>query len=74
MGRCVDRSGGVHVLLSHVRLFATLWTEAHQAPLSMGILQATIPEWVVPLQGIFPKTGIKRRSPTLQADSLLTEP
>ena len=23
-------------LLSHVRLFATLWTAAHQAPLSMG--------------------------------------
>ena len=28
----------VHVLscLSHVRLFETLWTVAHQAPLSMG--------------------------------------
>ena len=32
--------------LSHVRLFATLWTIAHQAPLSMGILQARILEWV----------------------------
>ena len=31
---------------SHVRLFATLWTVAHQAPLSMGILQARILEWV----------------------------
>ena len=31
---------------SHVWLFATLWTIAHQAPLSMGILQATILEWV----------------------------
>ena len=31
---------------SHVWLFATLWTVAHQAPLSMGILQARIMEWV----------------------------
>ena len=33
-------------LLSHVQLFATPWTVAHQAPLSMGILQARILEWV----------------------------
>ena len=32
--------------LSRVRLFVTLWTVAHQAPLSMGILQAKILEWV----------------------------
>ena len=32
--------------LSHVQLFATLWTVAHQASLSMGILQARILEWV----------------------------
>ena len=32
---------------SHVRLFATQWTTvAHQDPLSMGILQALILEWV----------------------------
>ena len=31
---------------SHVRLFVTLWTVAHQASLSMGILQARILEWV----------------------------
>ena len=35
-----------YLLLSHVWLFATLWTVAHQAPLSMGILQARILEWV----------------------------
>ena len=29
-----------------VQLFATLWTVAFQAPLSMGILQARILEWV----------------------------
>ena len=33
-------------LFSHVWLFATLCTVAHQAPLSIGILQARILEWV----------------------------
>ena len=32
--------------LSHVQLFVTLWTVACQAPLSMGILQARVLEWV----------------------------
>ena len=32
--------------LSHVRLFVTPWTVAHQAPLSMEILQGRIPEWI----------------------------
>ena len=32
--------------LSPVRLFETPWTVAHQAPLSMGVLQARILEWV----------------------------
>ena len=31
---------------SQVQLFATLWSVAHQAPLSKGILQARILEWV----------------------------
>ena len=33
-------------VLSLVRLFVTLWTVAPQAPLSIGILQARILEWV----------------------------
>ena len=33
-------------LLRHVRLFETPWTVAHQAPLSMGMLQARVLEWV----------------------------
>ena len=33
-------------LLSHVELFATLWTVACQAPLSMSILQERTLEWV----------------------------
>ena len=32
--------------LTHVQLFVTPWTAACQAPLSMEILQARIPEWV----------------------------
>ena len=32
--------------LSRVWLFVTLWTVAHQSPLSMGILQARILEWI----------------------------
>ena len=31
---------------SHVQIFVTPWTVAHQAPLSTGILQARILEWV----------------------------
>ena len=31
---------------SHVQLFATLWTVAHQAPLSMGFSRQRILEWV----------------------------
>ena len=31
---------------SHLQLFVTPWTVAHQAPLSKGILQATVLEWV----------------------------
>ena len=33
-------------VFSHVLLFVTLWTVGYQAPLSMGILQARILEWV----------------------------
>ena len=32
--------------LSHVRFFVTSWTIACQAPLSIGILQARILDWV----------------------------
>ena len=38
--------GCVLSCISCVQLFATLWTEAHQASLSLGILQARILEWV----------------------------
>ena len=36
-------------LLGHVQLFKTSWTVAHQAPLSVGILQVRILKWVAVL-------------------------
>ena len=46
-------------LLCHIWHFATPWTIAHQAPLSMGILQARILEWgaMPSSRGIFPTQG-----------------
>ena len=53
-------------MLSHfsrVRLFATLRTVARRAPLSMGILQARILEWVALLSpGDLPNPGIEPAS------------
>ena len=62
-------------MLSRIQLFASPWTAAYQAPLSMGILQARVQEWVaMPSSGDLTNPGIKPRSPTLQADSLPAEP
>ena len=61
--------------LSLVQLFATLWTAAHQAPLSIGFSKQTCWSGLLftsPLDPPYP--GIKPRSPTLQAVSLLSEP
>ena len=57
---------------SHVWLFETLWTVACQAPLSMGILQARILEWVAMLssRGIF---QTQRSNPCLLCLPALTE-
>ena len=50
------------------------WTVAPKAPLSMGILQARILEWVAMCSSRgSSQPGIKSRSPALQADSLPTE-
>ena len=49
------------------------WTAACQAALSMGILQAGILEWTGP-PGDLTNPGTEPRSPTWQADSLLSEP
>ena len=53
---------------------ATPWDIVCQAPLSTGILQARILEWVaISSPGDPPDPGIEPRSPALPADSLLTE-
>ena len=55
-------------MLSHVQLFVTPWTVAHWAPLSMGFSRPCPPP------GDPPNPGVELRSPTLQADSLPSEP
>ena len=53
---------------------ATSWTVAHQAPLSMGILQEIILEWLaMPSSRDLSNPGVKPRSLTLEEDSLLSE-
>ena len=60
---------------SHVRLCATLWTAACQAPLSMEFSRQEY--WsglLFPSPGDLPDPGIEPESHALQTDSLLTEP
>ena len=58
-------------LLSHVRLFATPWTIAYQAPLSMGFSRQEYWSRLLFLfPGDLPNLGIEPGSPTLQADAL----
>ena len=55
-------------LFKHVRLFVTLWTIAHQAPLSMGFSRQE--HWSglpCPSPGDLPKPGIKPMSLTSPA-------
>ena len=61
--------------LSRVRLFATPWTVAHQAPPSMEFsgqeYWSGLPS---PSPGDLPDPRIEPRSPALQADALPSEP
>ena len=60
--------------LSRVQLFATLWTVAHQAPLSMGFSRQKYWSGLPFLSpGDLPDPGIEPGSPTLQADTLPSE-
>ena len=60
---------------SHVRLFATPWTVAHQAPLSMGFSRQQLWNGLpFPSPGDLPDPGIEHGSSALQADSLPSEP
>ena len=57
---------------SFVRLFASPWNIAHQAPLSRGFFRnSTGVGCDFLLQGLFPTQGSSPVSPALQADSLL---
>ena len=57
------------------RLFAILWTIAHQAPPSMGFSRQEYWSGLpFPSPGDLPDPGIKPRSPALQADTLTSDP
>ena len=63
------------MLLSHVQLFVTPWTIAHQVPLSMGFSRQEYWSGLpFPTPGDLPDPEIKPGSPALQADSLPFEP
>ena len=62
-------------LLSHVRLFATPWIEAHQAPLSMGFPRQEYRNGLsFPSPGDLVDPGIKPVSPALVGGFFSTEP
>ena len=61
--------------LSRVRLFATPWTVACQAPLSMGFSRQEYWSGLpFPSPGDLPDLGIEPGSPALEADALTSEP
>ena len=61
--------------LSRVRLFATPWTVAYQAPPSMEFSRQEYWSGLpFPSPGDLPGPGIEPRSPALQADALPSEP
>ena len=61
--------------LSLVQLFATPWTVAYQAPLSMGFSRQEYWSGLpFPSPGDLPNPGIEPQSPELQADALTSEP
>ena len=61
--------------LSHVQLFATPWTVAYKAPLSMEFSRKEYWSGLpFPSPGDLPDPGIEPRSPALQVDALPSEP
>ena len=70
---CLQARNGTS--LSRVRLFATPWTVAYFAPLSMGFSR----QWYCsglpfPSPADLPNPGIEPRSPALQTDTLPSKP
>ena len=81
--QCLNGSGWGFILkserkvksLSCVRLFVTPWTVAYKAPLSMGFSRQRYWSGLpFPSPADLPNPGIKPGSPTLQADTLPSEP
>ena len=63
------------LVLNHAQLLATPWTVALQASLSMGFPRQEYWSGLpFPSSWDLPNPGIEPGSPTLQADSLLSEP
>ena len=61
--------------LSRVRLFATPWPVAYRAPPSMGFSRQEHGSGVpLPFPGDLPDPGMEPGSPSLQADTLPSEP
>ena len=61
--------------LSHVQLFVTPWTVAHQAPPSMGFSKQEYWSGLpFPSPGDLPDPGIEPGSLAFQADALTSEP
>ena len=61
--------------LSRVRLFATPWTVAYQAPWSMELSRQEYRSGLpFPPPEDLPNPGIEPGSPALRADALLSEP
>ena len=62
-------------LLSHVQLFVSPWTVAHQAPPSMEFSRQEYWSGLpFPSPGVLPDPETEPKSPTLQADALPSEP
>ena len=70
------RESGVCLVTQSCLTLCNPWTIAHQVPLTIGILQARILEWVATpsSSGIFPTQGSNPGLPALQVDSLPSEP
>ena len=67
--------GGGGLVAKSCPTLATPWTVAHQAPLSMEFSRQEYWSGLpFPSPGDLPDPGIKPRSPSLQADTLPSEP
>ena len=62
-------------MLSHVQLFVTPWTVAHQAPLPIGFIRQEYWSGLpFPSPGDLPNPGIEPKSLAFWEDSLPSEP